>query len=103
MTLTIEGESDGGSRHNAPPIVNVRHFPRLAAGRHEDPQVHELVRAVSRDRASSPVMTGPATLRLHAAPGEEHDTLAPVRIDRGYRFTFGYTVDDLETVKELVT
>ena len=27
--------------------------------------------------------------------------LAPVEIDRGYRFTFGYTVDDLETVKEL--
>ena len=26
--------------------------------------------------------------------------LAPVEIDRGYRFTFGYTVDDLETVKE---
>ena len=36
-----------------------------------------------------------------SASGEEHDTLAPVRIDRGYRFTFGYTVDDLETVKEL--
>jgi hypothetical protein len=27
--------------------------------------------------------------------------LAPVRVDRGYRFTFGYTVDDLVTVKEL--
>jgi acetoacetate decarboxylase len=39
---------------------------------------------------------------LHSAPGEEHDALAPVEIDRGYRFTFGYTVDDLETVKELV-
>jgi hypothetical protein len=24
-----------------------------------------------------------------------------VRIDRGYRFTFGYTVDDLVTVKEI--
>jgi hypothetical protein len=24
-----------------------------------------------------------------------------VRIGRGYRFTFGYTVDDLETVKKL--
>ena len=27
--------------------------------------------------------------------------LAPVRIGRGYRFTFGYTVDDLVTVKEI--
>jgi hypothetical protein len=48
------------------------------------------------------VVAGPATLTLHSAPGEEHDALAPVEIDRGYRFTFGYTVDDLETVKELV-
>jgi acetoacetate decarboxylase len=102
MSLTIEGETDEGPRHNAPPIVTVRHFPRLAAGRHDDPQVHELVRAVSRDRAISKVVTGPATLTLHSAPGEEHDSLAPVEIDRGYRFTFGYTIDDLETVKELV-
>ena len=42
-------------------------------------------------------MAGPATLTLHSAPFEEHDVLAPVKIDRGYRFTFGYTVDDLET------
>ena len=27
--------------------------------------------------------------------------LAPLKIDRGYRFTFGYTVDDLVTVKEI--
>ena len=50
MTLTIDGPTDDGPKHNAPPIVNVRHFPRLAAGRHDEPQVHELVRAVSRDR-----------------------------------------------------
>jgi hypothetical protein len=101
MTVTLEEETEDGPRHNAPPIVNVRHFPRLAAGRHDDPQVHELVRAVSRDRAGSAVHAGPATLALHAAPHEEHDALAPVKIDRGYRFTFGYTVDDLVTVKEI--
>jgi len=100
-TFGLEGVVDDGPRHNAPPIVNVRHFPRLAAGRHDDPQVHELVRAVSRDRAGSAVHAGPATLTLHAAPHEEHDALAPLKIDRGYRFTFGYTVDDLVTVKEI--
>jgi Acetoacetate decarboxylase (ADC) len=101
MTVTLDELSADGPRHNAPPLVNMRYFPRLAAGRHDDPQVHELVRAVSRDRAGSPVIAGPATLALHGAPFEEHDVLAPVRIDRGYRFTFGYTVDDLVTVKEL--
>jgi len=44
---------------------------------------------------------GSATLELFGAPHEEIDALAPIRIGRGYRFTFGYTVDDLETLKEL--
>ena len=101
MTVTLERESATGPVHNDPPIVNVRHFPRLAAGRHDEPQVHELVRSLSRDRALSEVWEGEAELELIGAPHEEHHSLAPVRIDRGYRFTFGYTVDDLETVREL--
>jgi acetoacetate decarboxylase len=63
--------------------------------------VHELVRALSRDRAASPVWEGEATLEFHGAPGEEHDLLAPVRVGRGYRLTFAYTIDDLETVQEI--
>ena len=50
--------SETGPTHNDPPLVNVRHFPRLAAGRHDDPAVHELVRARSRDRAVSEIWEG---------------------------------------------
>ena len=100
-TVTLEGLSETGPTHNEPPLVNVRHFPRLAAGRHEDPAVHELVRARSRDRHISEIWEGSATLELLGAPSEEHDRLAPVRMGRGFRFTFAYTVDDLETVREL--
>jgi len=99
--VTLESASDSGSLHTAPPIVNVRHFPRLAAGQHEDPAVHELVRARSRDRSVSEVWEGPAELQLFDAPAEEHTLLAPVSVSRGYRFTFAYTVDDLETLREL--
>jgi acetoacetate decarboxylase len=99
--ITLEKPSHGGSPNSAPPIVNVRHFPRLAAGHHDDPAVHELVRARSRDRAVSEVWEGEGALELFDAPGEEHTMLAPVSVDRGYRFTFAYTVDDLETVREL--
>jgi hypothetical protein len=99
--LRIERSSQSGSLHTAPPIVNVRHFARLAAGHHDDPAVHELVRAKSRDRAVSEIWEGPAALELFAAPGEEHTLLEPVSVERGYRFTFAYTVDDLETVKDL--
>jgi acetoacetate decarboxylase len=99
--VTLERPSPEGSLHTAPPIVNVRHFPRLAAGRHDEPQVHELVRSRSRDRSVSEIWEGEASLELFDAPGEEHTLLQPVSVDRGYRFTFAYTVDDLETVKEL--
>jgi len=98
--VTLERESDEGPTHNDPPLVNVRHFPRLAAGRHDDPAVHELVRARSRDRAVSPIWEGPAELELQPAPNEELAALAPVRMGKGFRFTVAYTVDDLETVRD---
>jgi acetoacetate decarboxylase len=102
-TVTLERLSDGGPTHNDPPLVNVRHFPRLAAGRHDDPAVHELVRARSSDRSVSAVWEGSATLSLFGAPHEEHAELAPVRVGKGFRFTFSYTVDDLETVRDLTS
>jgi acetoacetate decarboxylase len=99
--VTLERESETGAQHNEAPLVNVRYFPRLAAGRHDDPAVHELVRAKSYDRSASQAWEGPAELELFAAPGEEHTLLAPVRVGKGYRFTFAYTIDDLESVRDL--
>ena len=81
--VTLERESAEGPTHNDPPLVNVRHFPRLAAGHHDDPAVHELVRARSRDRTISPIWEGSAELELHEAPGEELAALAPVRVGQG--------------------
>jgi len=100
-TVMLERASPDGPTHNAPPLVNVRHFARLEAGRHDDPSVHELVRARSRERSISEIWEGTASLELHVAPGEELAALAPVRMGRGFRFTFAYTIDDLETVREL--
>jgi hypothetical protein len=99
--VRLERVSESGPTHNGPPLVNVRHFPRLAAGRHDEPAVHELVRARSGDRAISEIWEGSADLRLFGAPNEEHDALAPVRMGKGFRFTFGYTVEDLETVQDM--
>jgi acetoacetate decarboxylase len=100
-TVTLARVSEGGPTHNDPPLVNVRHFPRLETGRHDEPSVHELVRARSRDRSISEIWEGSAELELLGAPNEEHDRLAPVRMGKGFRFAFAYTVDDLETVREL--
>jgi acetoacetate decarboxylase len=99
--VTLERESETGPTHNDPPMVNVRHFPRLEAGRRDDPAVHELVRARSRDRSLSRIWEGNAELELYDAPHEELSALAPVRMGRGFRFSFAYTIDDLETVARL--
>ena len=79
----------------------MRHFPRLAAGEHGRPAVHELVRAQSHTRSISEIWEGEATLELSGAPNEEHTALAPIRMGKGYRFTFAYTVDDLVTERDL--
>jgi len=99
--VTLERRSETGPTHNSPPIVNVRHFPRLEAGRHDDPAVHELVRARSRDRSVSTIWEGKAELELYDAPHEELTALGPVGVGKGFRFSFAYTVDDLETVAQL--
>ena len=67
-TVTLERPSPDGPTHNAPPIVNRRHFPRLEKGRHEEPAVHELVRSVAFDRSASEAWEGSATLELFDAP-----------------------------------
>lgn len=96
-TVTLEARSENGPSHTDPPIVNARHFPDLQAGRHDQPLVSDLVKSVSFDRSvSSEVWEGSATLELGEAPGEELAALAPVRVGRGYRFTLGYSVNDLE-------
>jgi acetoacetate decarboxylase len=99
--VSLEKPSDSGSLHTAPPIANVRYFPRLEAERQDEPAVHELVRSRSRDRSVSEIWEGPAELELFEAPHEEHTMLSPTSVGRGYRFTFAYTVDDLETVHEI--
>ena len=98
--VTLEREAQEGPTHNDPPLVNVRHFPRLEGGRHAEPAVHELVRARSRDREISSLWEGSAELELYPAPSEELAALAPVEVGKGFRFTFAYTVDDLETVRD---
>ncbi len=96
-----EKPSAEGPTHNDPPIVNVRHLPRLGKGSHDEPAVHELVKSLGRDRSASEIWEGDATLTLYEAPNEEHAALAPVRVGKGFRFTLGYSVDDLETLVEL--
>lgn len=81
--------------------VNTRHFPDLAAGRHNTPLVYDLVQLKSRDVQVSPVWKGEAELMIFDHPYLELPALRPVNVIAGYRFAFALTVDDLVPLHDL--
>lgn len=81
------------------PAVNRRYFPRLAAGRHDDPAVDELVMAVNDDLRIVGMWSGEAELLFPHARGEEVHALAPVRMGLGYRFSMSTSISDLVTLE----
>ena len=83
------------------PVINLLHMPRLAAGRHDKPAVHELVENVPHDVRIEQAWVGEGTLTLPVCEGEELSDLAPVRCGRGIRASMAYIVDDLKTLKDL--
>lgn len=83
--------------------VNVRHFPELAAGKHDLPAVHELVQLKSRDVRISPIWKGEAELKILDHPCIELPDLKPFTVIAGYRFSIALTVDDLVLLKNLRT
>jgi acetoacetate decarboxylase len=83
------------------PVVNLLHQPRLAAGMHDKPAIHELVENVPRDLKIEQPWVGGGTLTLPIAKGEELSEPAPFRCGRGVRASMAYIVDDLKTIKQL--
>jgi len=81
--------------------VNTRHFPELAAGKHDLPAVHELVQLKSRDIQISPIWKGEAKLTIFEHPYLELPDLKPTAVVAGYRFSFALTVDDLIPLRDL--
>jgi acetoacetate decarboxylase len=83
------------------PVVNLLHFPRLAADKQGQPVVHELVENIPHDVKIEQAWIGEGALKLPAADGEELSDLAPVRTGKGVRASLAYIVDDLKTLKDL--
>ena len=77
------------------PTVNLRHFPQLAAGKHQTPAVHELVQAKFSNYSLEDAWIGSGELVLPVCRGEELSDLAPVKCGIGVRASMGLTVDDL--------
>ena len=96
--VTLQEPLTDTSALTARPTVNLRHFPRLAAGQQDDPAVHELVMALFDDETIADAWTGTGELEFPQVPGEELHDLTPVRTGTGFRYELGYTVTDLRTL-----
>ena len=83
------------------PIVNLLHYPRLAADKQDQPAIHELVENVPHDLKIAQAWIGEGPLTLPVCRGEELSDLAPIRCGKGLRASMAYIVDDLKTLKNL--
>jgi acetoacetate decarboxylase len=81
--------------------LNVRYFPTLESGKHDELPVHELVQLKSRDAQFSTIWTGDASLKIYDHPHLEIGDLAPTAVGAGFRFSFAFTVDDVVALKDL--
>jgi acetoacetate decarboxylase len=93
--VTLRQMSPTGPTVNNPPMHNTRLFP---AGSGLMPAVFEMVRAGGRDRSTSDIWEGDAELTLGSHTIEPLQTIQPREILKGYRFSFGYTVDGVDVV-----
>jgi hypothetical protein len=82
-------------------IVGRRYFPRLSAGLHDKPAVDELVRCMSKPPLITNIWVGESELNFPEAYGEELEVLGPLKVGRGYRFSFSYSVTDIEILADL--
>jgi Acetoacetate decarboxylase (ADC) len=82
-------------------IVGRRYFPRLSSGLQDRPAVDELVRCVSDHLRVTDIWIGAGELNFPEAYGEELEMLGPLKVGRGYRFSFSYSVTDIEVLADL--
>jgi acetoacetate decarboxylase len=100
--VTLERAVPDAAALGMRPIINLLHVPRLAAGRHDRPAVHELVMNVPQDMRIEQAWVGRGEFELPPAQGEELSALTPLRCGVGMRGSMSYIVDDLKTVKPLL-
>src|SRR6185503_8102517 len=79
-TVTLEHPSEGGPFHNAPPIVNVRHFPRLGAGQHDARALRRRARGGRRARARAYRPRLPLHVRLYGRRPRDRARARPVKV-----------------------
>jgi hypothetical protein len=83
------------------PVVARRYFPRLSAGVHDKPVVDELVLCIMDNILITNGWIGSAELIFPEVHGEDLDMLGPIKVGRGYRFAFSFSVSSNEILANL--
>ena len=99
--VTLQEQLTDVSQLQQRPVINLLHVPRLAAGKHDKPAIHELVENVPNSVKIEQAWIGEGSLTLPVCRGEEISDLAPLNCGKGVRASIAYVVDDLKTLKDL--
>jgi hypothetical protein len=99
--VTLQERFTNVSQLQQRPVINLLRVPRLAAGKHDKPVIHELVENVPHDVKIEQAWIGEGSLTLPVCRGEEISDLAPVRCGKGVQASMAYVVDDVKTLKDL--
>ncbi len=83
------------------PIVTRRYFPQVSAGGSGMPAIDELVRCVLEDVSLTNIWLGDGELTFPEVYGEELDVLAPLKVGRGARFSFSYSITGCNILSDL--
>jgi acetoacetate decarboxylase len=82
------------------PTVLLRYFPSLVAGRRDKPAVDELAMSVTDNLTVAGAWIGTGELNFPDANGEELHSLAPRRIESGFRYSLSYSTSDLKILED---
>lgn len=83
------------------PIITRRYFPQVFDGEHDNPAVDELVLCIARNISITNIWIGEGRLDFPEVDGEELDVLAPIKVGRGVRFSYSYSVSECKILSDL--
>jgi hypothetical protein len=99
--ITLEKPSASPAAALVRPIMNMRYFPRLAAGYHDKPAVQELVISKLDNVRIEQCWIGTSELVFPECRGEELSDLSPVRCGAGTRMSISSSVNDVKTIVDV--
>ena len=98
--MTLRKPVEDGLSLLCRPAVLLRYFPRLAAGYQDKPAVNELAMSIADNLTVVGAWIGKGELNFPETNGEELHTLAPKRIECGFRYSLSYSVSDLKILED---